>query len=1273
MSLFPVVSTEPSKMLVEINRALAELDRQVGAMQPLYEKQVVTPNGIVNALPNFGGAVEIPDNSIDTTKLIDGIVTELKIANAAVTAAKVAANAIQTVHIDQAAITEAELSDNAVIARTIAAGAIVAGKISANAVLADNLAANSVTAQKILAGSIQTAHMDVGSINADRLVLNSITAAQIQALTITGALIAADTITGNKIAVNTLTANNINSLANFAKVMTISPSGYISSGQTAYNTGSGFWLGNVGGVTKFSLGDPAGNFLTWDGQVLTLNGSMTIQGTIPASQVTGLADIARTGNFEDLLTKPNVTYIDSNGVYTGTIVASQIFSGTIAAARIGASTIDTSKLTFTPVQSTNVVASINASAEGLRIAGSKIQIDGNVTFTAGYDPTGKVSVGGSAADINANTTTINGGKITTGTVTLGQLNFTPVQTGNVVASINASAEGIRISGNKIQIDGNVTFAGGYDPTGKISTGGAAGDINTNVTTINGGKITTGTVTLNHLSFTPVQSTNVVASINASSEGLKISGNKIIISSSTQFEAGYDPSTKETPAGAQAKVDIETNARKSDTTVLAQAISSIIASWGSSDAKLDHFEEAQASANAAFTTEIDSAKSRLSNNESSITTIQTTFATKTEVATSKTEAISAAVNAAATDATSKANSAETNAKNFATSSVTTATNAQATINTALSDRSTTLEGKVGASSDPASGTGSLFARIKDEASIRLGNDTALATRATSLETTVNDGTTGLAATRAKVLNIESTYATQTFAETKKTEAITAAAGDATTKANTAQTNAINSAATDATNKANSAQSAAQSYADAKATAAETAAKSFASGIVLTESNTRASETGALAKSIATVLATLGDNNAAVQVLSDAFVDSAGRAVATWGFKLDANGKVVGMQAIAKSGGGQAESGQIIFTGADLLSDNFVDGSSGWKIGYDGNVRINQLIMRKGLITTGLTLQTNPSNLAYNPNFEEGNVGWTEDNPGAWAIESNAGELGWGCRHVASYLSAIRNNMFVAAIPGDQFMARCRVYGATGYIRITWFTSSLAELTAHADSGTGVAGEWSTVRIAAVAPESTAYARLELVATDSGVKFDGTGMFFIHQVGSLSAPTLSHTSQSFTGTLNVTLSHPTSGVTIKYTLDGSEPNQQSTTYTSTLAITATKSLKAKAYSGGGALESPTVTANYTATSAQVQVPTPTWNLVSGTFGRITVTLTLSCGDTAATIYHSYNGTNFSAYTPGATLGLALGGVLHFKATRSGYADSDTFALENEAFSGNGNIAP
>ncbi len=73
--------------------------------------------------------------------------------------------------------------------------------------------------------------------------------------------------------------------------LTVAAGGHIKSGQTAYNTGTGFWLGLDGGVPKFSIGTAGGNRMTWDGSTLNYIGnvelppfSATISGTLDTSK-----------------------------------------------------------------------------------------------------------------------------------------------------------------------------------------------------------------------------------------------------------------------------------------------------------------------------------------------------------------------------------------------------------------------------------------------------------------------------------------------------------------------------------------------------------------------------------------------------------------------------------------------------------------------------------------------------------------------------------------------------------------------------------------------------------------------------------------------------------------------------------------------------------------------------------------------------------------------------------------------------------------------------
>ena len=54
--------------------------------------------------------------------------------------------------------------------------------------------------------------------------------------------------------------------------------GHLRGGQTTYNTGTGYFLGYHGTAFKFSIGNPSGDYLTWDGTNLVFTGSNTSVG-----------------------------------------------------------------------------------------------------------------------------------------------------------------------------------------------------------------------------------------------------------------------------------------------------------------------------------------------------------------------------------------------------------------------------------------------------------------------------------------------------------------------------------------------------------------------------------------------------------------------------------------------------------------------------------------------------------------------------------------------------------------------------------------------------------------------------------------------------------------------------------------------------------------------------------------------------------------------------------------------------------------------------------
>lgn len=104
---------------------------------------------------------------------------------------------------------------------------------------------------------------------------NNILGSQIAANTITANEIAANTITAGKLSVSQLSAIAADLGAITAGTIVLPSGGHIRSGQTAYDTGVGFWLGNDSGTPKFSIGDSAADKLLWTGTALAITGDIT--------------------------------------------------------------------------------------------------------------------------------------------------------------------------------------------------------------------------------------------------------------------------------------------------------------------------------------------------------------------------------------------------------------------------------------------------------------------------------------------------------------------------------------------------------------------------------------------------------------------------------------------------------------------------------------------------------------------------------------------------------------------------------------------------------------------------------------------------------------------------------------------------------------------------------------------------------------------------------------------------------------------------------------
>ena len=160
---------------------------------------------------------------------------------------------------------------------------------------------------------------------------------------------------------------------------------------------------------------------------------------------------------------------------------------------------------------------------------------------------------------------------------------------------------------------------------------------------------------------------------------------------------------------------------------------------------------------------------------------------------------------------------------------------------------------------------------------------------------------------------------------------------------------------------------------------------------------------------------------------------------------------------------------------------------------------------------------------------------------------------------------------------------------------------------------------------------------------------------NQAWKVAAPMFSVAAGTWTTTQSVTVTCPTAGATIRYTLDGTTPTTSSPTVASggTVSITQSRTLKAFATKTGSP-SSDVTTAVYV-----LKVPTPTATPSSGTF-TASQSVTLADSSSGTTIRYTLDGSTPTATSPAysTALGISTQTTLKAYATKAGWTDSDVF---------------
>lgn len=158
--------------------------------------------------------------------------------------------------------------------------------------------------------------------------------------------------------------------------------------------------------------------------------------------------------------------------------------------------------------------------------------------------------------------------------------------------------------------------------------------------------------------------------------------------------------------------------------------------------------------------------------------------------------------------------------------------------------------------------------------------------------------------------------------------------------------------------------------------------------------------------------------------------------------------------------------------------------------------------------------------------------------------------------------------------------------------------------------------------------------------------------VSAMAQVAAPRFNPAGGQYSSRQSVSISTTTSGATIRYTTNGSDPTASSPAYTSALSVSATTTVKARAFRAGQA-DSPVASATYTIV---VPVASPTFSPGTGSYSSAQA-LSISTSTSGATIRYTTNGSDPTSSSPAYSSPLSISSTTTVKARafKSGQPDS------------------
>lgn len=473
-------------LITAINQSIDEINQQ-------FNSQSSSQNGslVSNVGQSYGSSAFTYSNpDTDIYDFLDPLYASLRNAQILVSQAQVQANAIGLAQLQLGAVTAGAIAPNSIYPGAIQVGAVQTDNLSANSVTSFAIAANAVYAGAIQAGAITTNKIAAGAVVSTSIAAGTIVGTNIAATTITASNLNIATLSAITASMGTLTAGNI--------VLANSSGNFIEGGQTAYNTGTGFWLGYNSSLSAyaFSIGSST-NYLTWDGTTLTIAGSIVVSSISglnyagsasaggPANTISGQGALA-TQNTADYSTQVTGTPVSGT---TGSITVSPSPSG--AGLYLGSTNLGYySGSAWTTYMDSSGHFYLGGTSGALQWNGTTLTITGdiNVTTISGLNYAGSGSPGGAA-----NSITSQGALATANSVSYtnsSQVTNTPVNgsTGAITVTATPGGSGLFLGMTHLGYYSGSAWTTYMDNSGNFYLGGTSGALqwNGSTLTINGG-------------------------------------------------------------------------------------------------------------------------------------------------------------------------------------------------------------------------------------------------------------------------------------------------------------------------------------------------------------------------------------------------------------------------------------------------------------------------------------------------------------------------------------------------------------------------------------------------------------------------------------------------------------------------------------------------------------------------------------------------------------------------------------------------------------------